>query len=112
MLSSAGYLLRTQSAWRHKYVIFQHLPCFDVIVSHHYTAIDKNERHYVLFLNTPLWWIMSTSGKYGPLYGLGKTVPIILCLSLTKLLILLFKYCIVIIKKVEMFYVVLNIVAC
>ena len=68
MLSSAGYLLRTQIAWRQKYVIFQHLPCFDVIVSHHYTAIDKNERHYVLFPNTPLWWIMSTSGKYGPLW--------------------------------------------
>ena len=38
---------------------------------------------------------MSMSGKYGP-YSL--------CLSVTKLFLVLFKYVIVIIKKVEMLY--------
>ena len=58
---------------------------------------------------------MSTSGKYGPL-GLeqdGAYIrPYVLCLSVTKLFHVLFKYFIVIIKKVEMLYVVLNIIAC
>ena len=35
----------------------------------------------------------------------------VLCLSVTKLFLALFKYCIMIIKKVDMLYVVLNIIA-
>ena len=56
---------------------------------------------------------MSTSGKYGPL-GLGQdgAYNYVLCLSVTKLCFVLFKYFIVIIMKVEMLYVVLNIIAC
>ena len=57
---------------------------------------------------------MSTSGKYGPL-GLGQDGAYniyVLCLSVAKLFIVLLKYFIVIILKVEMLYVVLNIIAC
>ena len=55
---------------------------------------------------------MSTSGKYGPL-GLEQddAYYYVLCLSVTKLFLVLFKYCIMIIKKVDMLYVVLNIIA-
>ena len=52
---------------------------------------------------------MTTSGKYGPL-GLEQdgAYYYVLCLSVTQWFLDLFKYFIVIIKKVEMLYVVLN----
>ena len=60
--------------------------------------------------------VMSTSGKYGPLARVGARRSLffyyVLCLSVTKLFLVLFNYFIVIIKKVEMLYVTLNIIAC
>ena len=59
-------------------------------------------------------YIMSTSGKYGPI-GVeqdGSYKNDVLCLSSTTLFLVLFKYFSVIIKIVEMFFVVLNITAC
>ena len=57
---------------------------------------------------------MSTSGKYGPLARVGARhcLYYVSCLSVTNLFHVLFKYFIVIIKKLEMLYVVLNIIAC
>ena len=58
-------------------------------------------------------YIMSTSGKYGPL-GVEQdgAYYYLLGLSSTTLFIVLFKYFSVIIKKVEMLFVVLNTTAC
>ena len=42
----------------------------------------------------------------------GAYIAYVLCLSVTKLFLVLFKYFIVIIKKLEMLYVVLDIIAC
>ena len=60
---------------------------------------------------------MTAAGKYGPLARIGARrclyyVLDIVCLSVTKLFLVLRKYFIVIIKKVEILYVVLNIIAC
>ena len=47
-----------------------------------------------------------------PRVGARRCLYYVLCLSVTKSFLVLFKYFIVIIKKVEMLYVVLNVITC
>ena len=49
---------------------------------------------------------------WSPRVGARRCLYYVFCLSVTKLFLVLFKYFIVIIMKVETLYVVLNIIAC
>ena len=83
-----------------------------MIVSHYYTPI--NERSCVLFFfkYRPLVDNEHARKIRYPRVGARMCLYYVLCVSVIKLFLVLFKYFIVIIKKVEMLYVVLNKIEC
>ena len=93
--------------------IFYIYPCFDDHFSLLYDGRFKLAILCIFFKYRPLVDNEHVGKIQSPMVEQDGAIIMyyVLCLSVTKLFLVLFKYCIVIIKKVEMLYVVLNITA-